>query len=113
MERLERVTYDGSRAFRCEPLVPIRRGEAPPDLDARREVRLETRRREPDEADELSGGAMLRGIKPEASLAQTGSDAIGEAIALCAREQSRHELHHDQVGVEARERLFVRVAPLA
>lgn len=91
---------------------PVLACEAPADLDGGREVGVEARLCKANEADELSALDELRSPQPPSALRDQHSLALGDRIAVLAREQGREMAHHLRIGVQRCERLEIGVAPL-
>ena len=101
------------RAFRGITAPPVLRGQPPADLDARREMRLEWRQAQTDEACERRYTGDLDcplGIPVPVEVSQNSLDP---AIALFSRKNRGKMLHDARVGVHRGERRPVRVAPAA
>ena len=109
-ELLEAEREHRARGFGRVAAPLVSRGESPADLDARREVRLEARHRESDEAREGASLDDLDGEEPEAVRVEVRLDSGGKRVALVARERSLEVLHHGRVGVQRGERLEIRLA---
>src|SRR5579862_2327124 len=63
---------------------PVLAREPPADLDRRREVRLEARTREADEADEARAAGNLDGPQTPALLLEVPTDVLRECVARVA-----------------------------
>lgn len=92
------------------PKIPFRR-KTPADLRARREMRVETRSRQPDESREGGQAHDLDGPQTPAVPLDVTLDAVREAIALLDREEGRKVLHDACIAIQPRERFTVAVTP--
>lgn len=111
-ELLEAVRNRGPARLGRVAAAPVLAGEPPPDLHGGREVFLEARPGEPDEADEARPVRDLDRPQPPALLLELPADVLRERVALGAR-QGRHEMAHRLVvGVQGREGLEILLAPL-
>src|SRR2546423_8378129 len=66
----------------CVAVPPIRACEPPPDLHRRREMRLEARAREPDEADEAGAAGDLDCPQSPALLLDLPPAQLGHSVTL-------------------------------
>jgi len=112
-QRAEGVSEYRTRSFGGQPLTPVVPRQPPPDLDRRRERRLERHRVEADETDVGTGRIEFDCQQAPSAPLEAGADPVGEAIALRAGERAREVLHHLGVGVERCERCQVAIAPAA
>ena len=112
-QRAEGVSEYRTRSFGGEAAAPVRARQPPPDLDRRRERRLERHRVEADETDEGARRVVLDCPQAPSAPLEGSDDAVGEGIALHLRQRAREVLHHLGVGVECRERCQVAFAPAA
>jgi hypothetical protein len=91
----------------------MRERQPPADLQAGREVRLETRHREAGEADEGRPAPHLQRPQAAAVLPEMRGDALGQGIALGPLQALRQKLRDPRVGIERGERRQVLLAPRA
>ena len=110
-ESFEPVGEHNSCAFGGIPVSPKLLGEAPADLDCRREVRFEGRLPQPDVASEQRRLGYLHRPEAEALLFKRRFGPIDECIALLEGEGRGKVLHHHRIRVECSERDAVGVGP--
>ena len=108
---LEPVPEALARPFGRQSPIPERPVQAPADLHARGEMRVERRPSHADEAGELARVLQFRGIHAKPVALHVRLDAIGQCVAFLWGQTSREELHHARVGIQAAERLAIGVAP--
>ena len=93
--------------------APVLAGEPPADLDAGREMGLESRHGQADEADEIGHARHLDRPEPEAVAGEVVADPGDGRVALRAIHRPGEVLHHDRVRVHRGERREILVAPAA
>src|SRR6266550_7965409 len=94
-------------------MTPVLRAEAPPDLDARREMRFETRSRETQEAGEGRNARNLHGPESEAVLVEVILSSRHEGVALPPCKRRRQILGDSRVSVHRSEGREVSGQPAA
>jgi hypothetical protein len=88
-------------------------GEAPADLHAGREVRLERRDGQTDEAGELGDPWHFDHPKTETVALEMLTNSTGERIAFRAIEGVMKQLHHARIAIQGRERTKILFTPRA
>jgi hypothetical protein len=86
-------------------------GKAPADLDSRHELRVESRNRQADKANERSGLNQLDSKGTKAVTVEVLPSASEECVGDFRGERFRKELHDTRVGVDLLEGQTVRLAP--
>ena len=110
-ERAESVRNGGSGGLRRVSAAPVRKGQPPADLDARREVRLEGRRAQTREADELRHARRFYGPESEATAREVALNRDSERVAGGTVEGAGEVLHHARIGIKRREGREILVTP--
>jgi hypothetical protein len=87
--------------------------EAPTDLDAGHERRLEGRNAQADEANEGRDPQNLHGPQAEPVPLEMGLDPIDPCVALFPRKQAGEMLHHARVAVQLGEQRPIIGEPAA
>ena len=82
LQMFEPVAQRGAGAFGGQAAIPMLESEAPADLDAGGEVRLEGRVRKSDEADQFAGVAKFGGEEREPCWSKCASATVDQGIAL-------------------------------
>jgi hypothetical protein len=100
-------------AFCGVTTVPVVGGEAPADLDAGHERRLERRNRKSDEPGERGDIPDLNRPEPKPVPLEMSLNAVGTLVARCARQDRREKLHNSWIGVESGKGFAVIQAPTA
>ena len=111
LQLFEAIAQGGAGALGSKAATPVLEGEAPADLDAGREVRLEGRVRKADEAGQFTGFAKLGGEEREPVLVEVRLASPDQIVALLSRERRRKELHHPRIGGNAEEGVAIGIAP--
>src|SRR5207249_12150527 len=96
---LEPIRGGCARSLRCITLAPLIVGQAPADLNCRREMRFEGCQRQPNVSSEGTRCLDLDGPEPETADVEALLDARRHRVALSGREWCRVELHDRWVGV--------------
>src|SRR3954468_25081320 len=108
----ERVGGARERRLGRVPLSPVVGREPPADLDAGREMRVEGRHDQPDEADERRDSRHLDGPGAEAVTREVPLRAPRQSVALPSRERRGEVLHDARIRVHRGERLAILGSPL-
>src|SRR6476620_163633 len=112
-KRVPGMPQDGSSGLRCQALAPRMPCQSPSDFHAWSEVRVKGWHTQSNEASKSPIRSEFRRIQSETMLSKMTFDLCSQRIALRGGERRREELHDPGIGIHPRERLAIRVSPVA
>ena len=113
MQVVESVANDGTGAFRGQSPAPLFCGETPADLDAGREVRIESRNADANESDEIPGALQFGCVEAVTVLIEVSFNTVDHGAALGSGQGRGKEFDDCGVSVDAGERRVVSCKPAA